>query len=83
MPAEVSETTALHPIWAVFPADEDVSILLPESLRTSRYTCLVNTQPHNKLTHEMLAAPYLPVHCPSPNTHPVILAKRLLILPSF
>ncbi|KAK9427503.1 hypothetical protein V1505DRAFT_35079 [Lipomyces doorenjongii] len=74
-----AETTAFHPLWAAFPASDDVRILLQESLRTSRYTCLVNTQPHGKLTHETLGAPYLSAKCPGPNTHPVILAKRMLI----
>jgi hypothetical protein len=71
---------AVHPLWAAFPIKDDVMILLNESLRTSRYTSLVNTQPHSKLTHEMLGAPYLPAKCPGPNTHPVIFAKRMLIL---
>ncbi|KAK9366802.1 hypothetical protein V1509DRAFT_217584 [Lipomyces kononenkoae] len=74
-----AETTAFHPLWAAFPADDDLRILLQESLRTSRYTCLVNTQRHGKLTHETLGEPHLSAKCPGPNTHPVILAKRLLI----
>ncbi|KAK9234316.1 hypothetical protein V1525DRAFT_438926 [Lipomyces kononenkoae] len=74
-----SDSPPLHPLWAAFPADDDVRILLREGLRTSRYTYLVNTQPHGKLTHETLGAPYLSAKCPGPNTHPVILAKRMLI----
>ncbi|KAH8693638.1 hypothetical protein BGW36DRAFT_429679 [Talaromyces proteolyticus] len=74
-----AETTAFHPLWAAFPSDDDVKILLQESLRTSRYTCLVNTQPHSKLTQETLGAPYLSPKCPDSNTHPVILAKSMLI----
>ena len=53
--------------------------MLQESMRTSRYTYLVNTQPHGKLTPEILGAPYPPAKCPDRNTHPVILAQRLLI----
>lgn len=74
-----AKTTGLHPLWAAFPGDDDVRVLLQESLRTSRYTCLINTQLHSKLTHEMLGAPYLPAKSPGPNTHPVMLAKHMLI----
>ncbi|OKL63480.1 hypothetical protein UA08_01964 [Talaromyces atroroseus] len=74
-----AETTALHPLWAAFPADDDVKILLQESPRTSRYTYMVNTQPHSKLTYEALGAPYPSAKCPDSNTHPILLAKCMLI----
>ncbi|CRG82825.1 Putative transcription factor SEF1 [Talaromyces islandicus] len=74
-----TEPTASHSLWAAFPGEEDVKILLPESLRTSRYTYAVNTQPHAKLTLQTLGAPYLSRKCPSANTHPVILAKCMLM----
>jgi len=63
---------------AAFPAEGDAKILLRESSRPSLYTGLINTQPRSKLTHETLAAPYPIAELPGPNTHPVILAKRLL-----
>ncbi|RYP57169.1 hypothetical protein DL769_009644 [Monosporascus sp. CRB-8-3] len=53
--------------------------LLRESSRPSLYTDVINTQPHSKLTHETLAAPYSIAEIPGPNTHPVILAKRMLM----
>jgi Fungal specific transcription factor domain len=74
-----AETTAYNPLWAAFPADNDIRILLQESLRTTRYTFLVNTQPHGKLTHETLGAPHRSAKFPGPNVHPVILAQRMLI----
>ncbi|RYP60503.1 hypothetical protein DL770_009980 [Monosporascus sp. CRB-9-2] len=60
-------------------AEEDANILLKESSRPSLYTDVINTQPHSKLTHETLAAPYSIAEILGPNTHPVILAKRMLM----
>ncbi|GIJ99639.1 hypothetical protein Aspvir_003640 [Aspergillus viridinutans] len=74
-----TETTALHHLWAAFPAEDDAKILLRESSRPSLYTDFINTQPHSKLTLESLAAPHPMPQLPSPNTHPVILAKRMLM----
>ncbi|PKX97795.1 uncharacterized protein P174DRAFT_364906 [Aspergillus novofumigatus IBT 16806] len=74
-----TETTALHHLWAAFPAEDDAKILLRESSRPSLYTDLVNTQPHSKLTLDSLAAPHPMPQLPGPNTHPVILAKRMLM----
>lgn len=74
-----TETTALHHLFAAFPAEEDANILLRESCRPSLYTDLVNTQPHSKLTRETLAAPFPMAELPGPSTHPVILAKRMLM----
>ncbi|KAH6887049.1 C6 zinc finger domain protein [Thelonectria olida] len=78
-PSQAEAETAPHPLFAAFPAKDDINILLRESSRPSRYTNLVNTQPHSKLTHETLAAPYPVAELPGPNTHPVILARRLLM----
>ncbi|KAI0129797.1 C6 zinc finger domain protein [Xylariales sp. AK1849] len=71
--------TALHHLFVAFPAEADAKILLTESGRTSLYTDLINTQPHSKLTHEMLAPPYSIAEIPGPKTHPIILAKRMLM----
>ncbi|EAW17321.1 uncharacterized protein NFIA_072350 [Aspergillus fischeri NRRL 181] len=74
-----TETTALHHLWAAFPAENDAKILLRESLRPSLYTHFINTQPHSKLTLESLAVPHPIAQLPGPNTHPVILAKQMLM----
>ncbi|KFY34664.1 hypothetical protein V494_06576 [Pseudogymnoascus sp. VKM F-4513 (FW-928)] len=74
-----SERTARHHLWAAFPANEDVRILLRESSRSSLYTSLINTQPRSKLTLETLAPPYPIAELPSPSSHPVILAKCMLM----
>lgn len=84
VPPAVSDTAeavtpAVHFLCAAFPSDDDVRILLPESLKTSRYTFIVNTQPHRKLTHETLGAPYPSAKPPGQNIHPIVLAKRMLI----
>lgn len=71
--------TAFHHLFAAFPAEGDAKILLRESSRPSLYTGLINTQPHNKLTPEALAAPYPTAELPGPNTHPVLLAKCMLM----
>ncbi|RYP48240.1 hypothetical protein DL768_005847 [Monosporascus sp. mg162] len=76
---QAENQTALHHLLTTFPAEEDANILLRESSRPSLYTDVINTQPHSKLTHETLAAPYSIAEIPSPNTHPVILAKRMLM----
>ena len=73
------DPTAAHPLWTAFPTDNDIRILFRESLRISRYTLLINTQPRSKLTHEMLGPPYLPMESPDPNTHPIILVTRMLV----
>ncbi|TVY60899.1 Dehydrocurvularin biosynthesis regulator [Lachnellula suecica] len=74
-----AETTSFNPLWAAFPADDDIRMMSQESLRTSRYTYLINTQPHGNLHHETLGAPFLPLKSSGPDTHPVILAQRMLI----
>ncbi|KAI3325974.1 hypothetical protein HD806DRAFT_488753 [Xylariaceae sp. AK1471] len=74
-----TETTTLHQLLAAFPAEHDAKLLLRESARPSLYTLLVNTQPHSKLTYETLAAPCSIAELPGPNTHPVALAKLMLI----
>lgn len=77
---QAENETALHYLLAAFPAEEDANTLLRESSRPSLYTDVINTQPHSKLTHETLAAPpYSIAEIPGPNTHPVILAKRMLM----
>ncbi|EED17727.1 hypothetical protein TSTA_115260 [Talaromyces stipitatus ATCC 10500] len=79
VPNRAEADTTAHSLWAAFPSDDDIRILLPESLRTSRYTFLVNIHRHSKLTHETLAAPYPLPKRPDPNTHPVILARHMLM----
>ena len=71
--------TAVDHLLAAFPAEEDTKILLKESQIPSHYTILISTLPHSKLTHETLAAPYSLAEFPSRNTHPVILARSMLI----
>ncbi|ORY63261.1 uncharacterized protein BCR38DRAFT_516424 [Pseudomassariella vexata] len=71
--------TVLYHLISAFPAEGDAKILLRESLKPSRYTLLLNTQPHSKLTHEKLAASYSPAELSGPQTHPVIWAKLMLI----
>ncbi|KAL2132325.1 hypothetical protein VTI74DRAFT_3929 [Chaetomium olivicolor] len=77
---QVETETARHHLFAALPTGEDVKILLRESARPSRYTHLINTQPHSRLTLETLAAPY-PIadsEPPRPDVHPVILARLML-----
>ncbi|GFF31062.1 hypothetical protein IFM58399_02763 [Aspergillus lentulus] len=74
-----TETTAQRHLWAAFPAEDDAKILLRESARPSLYTALINTQPHSKLTLESVAVPHPMPQLPGPNTHPVILAKQMLM----
>ncbi|KAF7157293.1 hypothetical protein CNMCM5623_001416 [Aspergillus felis] len=74
-----TETTALHHLWAAFPAEDDAKVLLRESSRPSLYTNSINTQPHSKLTLESLSAPQPMPQLPGPSTHPVILAKWMLM----
>ncbi|KAH6855967.1 hypothetical protein B0I37DRAFT_366212 [Chaetomium sp. MPI-CAGE-AT-0009] len=71
---------ALHHLAAALPSEADVRILLGESLRSSRYTHLTNTQPHSRLTPEALAAPYRSAELPClrPGMHPVMLARLML-----
>ncbi|RFU32341.1 hypothetical protein B7463_g3971, partial [Scytalidium lignicola] len=71
--------TALEHLFAAFPTEEDAKILLRESFRVSLYTETINTQPHSKLTYETLAAPCSIPELPGPSTHPVLLAKRMLL----
>ncbi|KAL8727817.1 MAG: hypothetical protein Q9166_005809 [cf. Caloplaca sp. 2 TL-2023] len=58
---------------------EDAKILLRESSRPSFYTDAINTQPHSRLTQETLTAPCSIAELPGPDTHPVILAKCMLM----
>lgn len=53
--------------------------MLIESSKTSLYMDLINTQPHSKLTYEALATPVSPQDLPGSDTHPILLARRLLI----
>ncbi|OIW22576.1 hypothetical protein CONLIGDRAFT_215274 [Coniochaeta ligniaria NRRL 30616] len=71
--------TARDSLWAAFPPEEDSEILLGESSISSVYTELVNTQSHGKLTRESLSRPYSTAELPGPNSHPVILAKHMLM----
>ncbi|KAL8781977.1 MAG: hypothetical protein Q9213_005761 [Squamulea squamosa] len=76
---QVETGTALHHLFAAFPAEQDARILLRESSRPSLYTNVINTQPHSRLTQETLGAPYSIAELPGPDTHPVILAKCMLM----
>ncbi|KAL2018243.1 hypothetical protein VTK56DRAFT_1150 [Thermocarpiscus australiensis] len=75
---QVETETARHHLFAALPAREDVKILLRESSRPSRYTHLINTQPHSRLILETLAAPYPTAELPRPDIHPVLLARLML-----
>ena len=79
MSGQTETETALHHLFAAFPGEEDAKILLRESSRASLYYDLMNTQPHSRLTKDTLAAPYPIAELPGPNTHPVVLAKHMLI----
>ncbi|OTB10397.1 hypothetical protein K445DRAFT_323001 [Daldinia sp. EC12] len=61
------------------PCKEDTNILLRESAKPSLYTHVLNTQPHSKQTREALAAPYPVPEVPSFKTHPVIIARYMLM----
>lgn len=78
-PRPVEADHASRQLFAALPAAADVRILLRESARPSRYTCLTNTLPHSRLTVESLAAPYAAVPPPRPDTHPVLLARLMLL----
>ncbi|ORY04144.1 C6 zinc finger domain protein [Clohesyomyces aquaticus] len=82
-PACVSNQTetdsTIHHLLAVFPAKKDVLILLKESHRPSLYTFVTNTQSHSRRTSDLLSTPYSAKELPGPNTHPVILAKLMLL----
>ncbi|KAB8205452.1 hypothetical protein BDV34DRAFT_99614 [Aspergillus parasiticus] len=62
-----------------FPDEEDAKLLLRESSRLSLYIDSINNQPHSRLTYETLAAPCSMARLPRPNTHPIILAKHMLL----
>ncbi|KAJ5819457.1 hypothetical protein N7474_005048 [Penicillium riverlandense] len=71
--------TARDHLFAAFPSEEDATILLRESSKVSHYLYVINTQPHSMLTHETLATPRSIGELPDPNTHPVMLARRMLL----
>lgn len=73
-------TTTHHPLWAAFPAASDMEIILEESARSSRYTSLINLQPHSKLTLETLNAPHPASGIPSRDAPPITLARCMLML---
>ncbi|KAB8276464.1 hypothetical protein BDV30DRAFT_206161 [Aspergillus minisclerotigenes] len=62
-----------------FPHEGDAKLLLRESSRLSLYIDSINNQPHSRLTYETLAAPCSMARLPRPNTHPIILAKHMLL----
>lgn len=76
---QVETESALLHLSAAFPAERDAQILLRESFRPSLYTNAINTQPHSKLTQQTLAVPCSIGQLPGPSTHPVILAKCMLM----
>lgn len=71
--------TARRYLWAAFPTGHDAEILHRECSTPSLYTKLVNTQPHSKLTREALSAAQPARGLPTAHTHPVILAKYMLV----
>ncbi|KAJ5587826.1 uncharacterized protein N7459_003591 [Penicillium hispanicum] len=73
------ERSALHHLLATFLTERDAKVLLSASSKSSLYTELVNTQPHSKLTLESLAASYPAPELAGPNTHPVLLARQMLM----
>ncbi|KAL4864215.1 hypothetical protein BDV12DRAFT_201319 [Aspergillus spectabilis] len=74
------ELTVLQHLLAALPASEDVQILLQESARPALYTELTNTQPRSKLTRENLAVARSSLaELPGPSSHPVLLAKQMLL----
>ncbi|KAI0844647.1 hypothetical protein F5Y00DRAFT_248261 [Daldinia vernicosa] len=79
IPNQPENETALHYLLKAFPSKEDTDILLRESAKPSLYTSVINTQPHSKQTREALAGPYPIAKIPSFNTHPVIVAKHMLM----
>jgi hypothetical protein len=66
-------------LWAAFPTDDDSRILLRNSSIPSLYIKLVNTLPHSNLTHKRLAAALPELAFPDEDSHPVILAKYMLL----
>lgn len=77
--SQIETETALHHLFAAFPAEEDAEILLRESRIPSLYVNVLHTQPHSNLTYETLSAPCSIPEMPHPNTHPVILATCMLM----
>ncbi|KAI1264655.1 hypothetical protein F5Y18DRAFT_76142 [Xylariaceae sp. FL1019] len=61
------------------PSDTDVRLLLQESLIPGLYALLLNTQPYSELTYERLTAHIPNAEVPGPHTHPVIIAKQMLL----
>ncbi|KAI0150485.1 C6 zinc finger domain protein [Xylariaceae sp. FL1272] len=61
------------------PSDRDVTLLLQESLIPALYALLLNTQPYSELTYERLTAHISNAEVPGPHTHPVVLAKQMLL----
>ncbi|KAE8136456.1 hypothetical protein BDV38DRAFT_283944 [Aspergillus pseudotamarii] len=69
----------LDHLLEAFPGEEDAKILLRESSKLSLYIDSINHQPHSKLTYETLSRPYSIAGLPRLDTHPVILAKQMLL----
>ncbi|KAI1097695.1 hypothetical protein F4804DRAFT_351269 [Jackrogersella minutella] len=76
---QAKNETVLRQLLAAFPSEDDTYTLIKESSRPSLYTDVINTQPHSKLTRETLTAPYSLGEIPGPNSHPVVLAKLMLM----
>lgn len=74
-----SEATLYH-LFAALPQQKDLHILLRESDRTTRYNHFRITQPQNKLTLDILGAPFEVAQLPPQDSHPVTVAKWMLTL---
>ncbi|KAI8958118.1 hypothetical protein F5Y11DRAFT_53553 [Daldinia sp. FL1419] len=79
IPDQSETETILHHLFKAFPSEGDTNILLRESAKPSFYTDIINTQPHSKQTLEALSGPYPTSRMPSRNTHPVIVARHMLM----
>ncbi|KAI1821770.1 hypothetical protein F4861DRAFT_551496 [Xylaria intraflava] len=67
-------------LLTAFPSECNAKLLLRECTRPSLYTLMVNTRPDSKSTCEELMSPYsLATKLPGPNTHPVIVARLMLL----
>ncbi|KAI0193462.1 hypothetical protein F4808DRAFT_464811 [Astrocystis sublimbata] len=74
-----SDRAIAQHLLAAFPSERDTKLLLRESTQSSRYTLMVNVQSHYKLTCEALTTPCSHIEPPSPSTHPIIVARLMLL----
>ncbi|KAK3361939.1 C6 zinc finger domain protein [Lasiosphaeria ovina] len=72
--------TAREYLLAALPCQNDADYIIRESTRMPIYTQLAITQPHSRLTREELAEARCEVRLPPRDSHPVLLAKFMLML---